>query len=220
MTPEQVLGALVSRSMSLNMGTPDPLVMDAQACKIGKARPLNWRLLSGNTDDDTRIELLPATPSALGRQTHAPSRHSVSEVAADALIGMYERNWHTLQCSIGVGSAVRPLVVNRLLRIAYRMKKSERIWRDTVRRQPCKCGRYPSTDYVPDLVELAVRHLENPFAYSTHRNRALWIGLSESHWHAVMSRPFDQVAAHIWSWYYAGIGHIQNRIRQRGHRLE
>lgn len=220
MTPEQVLGALVARSMSLDFGSPDPLVIAAQADKVGKAKALNWRLLSGNIDDDARIELLPATPSALGKQTHAPSKHSVADVAGDALIGMYERNWHTLQCAIGVGSAVRPLVVNRLTRIAYRMKKSERIWRDTVRRQSCECGRYPSADYVPDLVELAVRHLEDPFTFRTHRKRAVWIGLSESHWHAVMSRPFDQVAAHIWSWYFAGIGHIQSRIRQRGHRLE
>ncbi len=220
MTPEQVLGALVARSMSLDFGTPDPLVMEAKAGKIGKARPVNWRLLPGNTDDDPHIELLPATPSALGKQTRAASKYSMSEVAADAIIGMYERNWHTLQCAIGVGSAVRPLVVNRLTAIAYRIKNSERVWRDTVRRQPCECGRYPLPDYVPDLVELAVRHLEDPFSYHTHRTRALWIGLSESHWHAVMSRPFDQVAAHIWSWYYAGIGHIQNRIRQRGHRLE
>lgn len=219
MTPEQVLGALVTRSMSLDFGSPDPLVIEARTSKIGKVKPVNWRLFASN-GDERLLELLPSMPSALGRQTHAASKHSVSEVAADALIGMYERNWHALQCAIGVGSAVRPLVVNRLLRIAYRMQKSERVWRDTVRRQPCECGRYPSADYVPDLVELAVRHLEDPFSYRTHRRRARWIGLSESHWHAVMSRPFDQVAAHVWSWYYAGIGHIQNRIRQRGHRLE
>lgn len=220
MTPEQVLAALVSRSMSLDFGSPDPLVMAAQVGKIGKAKALNWRLMACRVEDDPSLEMLPATPSALGKQTHAPTRHSVSEVAADALIGMYERNWHTLQCAIGIGSAVRPLVVNRLTRIAYRMKKSERIWRDTVRRKPCECGRYPSPDYVPDLVELAVKHLEDPFTYRTHRMRARWIGLSEAHWHGVMSRPFDQVAAHIWSWYFAGIGHIQNRIGQRGHRLE
>ncbi len=217
-----VLGALVVRSQSFAFGTPDPLVMAAQAGKVGKAKPMNWRILwqPESYEGDTVIELLPAIRSANGRQTFAPSKHCVSEIAADALIGMYERNWHTLQCSIGIGDEVRPLLVNRLKRIAYRIKKDERIWRENVRRGSCQCGHSPSTDYVPDLVELAVRHLEHPFTYATHRARAKWFRLSESHWHAVMSRPFDQVAAHIWSWYYAGIGHIQNRIRQRGHRLE
>lgn len=220
MTPEEVLSALVTHSMLLDFGKPDPLIMARREDKIGKAKPMNWRLLIEGEDKELRVELSPSIHSAQGTQTFRPSTHSVAEVAADALIGMYERNWHTLQLAIGVGGVVRPFVTARLLRVAYRMQKSERIWLDSVRRKPCPCGRSAAADYVPDLVELAIRDLESPFVYKTHRAKWEWFGLSERRWHGAMSRPFDHVAAHIWSWYYAGIGHIQNRIRQRGERLE
>ena len=218
MTPEDILGALVTHSGKLDFGTPDPLIIEARDSKIGKARPMNWRLLGRSKDE--QIELWPSTRSALGKQKIQASRHSIADIAVDALLGMFDRNWHALQCSIGVGEAVRPILVGRLTRIANRMKKEERIWPNRIRRQCCLCGRAPAADYVPDLVELAVRHLEDPYNYRHHKTRAEWFGMSESHWHAVARRPFDQTAAHVWSWYYAGIGHIQHRIIQIGRRLE
>ncbi len=218
MTPEDVLGALVTHSQQLDFAAPDPLIMAARDGKIGNARPQNWRLLGRSVDE--RVELWPATRSALGKQTFRASSHSIAEIAADALVGMFERNWHALQCSIGVGDTVRPILASRLLRIAYRMKKTERVWPDRIRRRCCGCGRAAAADYVPDLVELAIRHLEDPFFYRHNRVRAEWFGLAESHWHAVARRPFDQVAVHVWSWYYAGIGHIQHRIVERGHCLQ
>lgn len=218
MTPEDVLGALVTHSHKLDFGRPDPIIMAAREEKVGKKRCQNWRLLGRAVDE--HVELLPATPSALGKQSRSSSKHSIQEVAADALIGMYERNWHALQCSIGIGESVRPALVSRLERIAYRTQKHERIWPSRIRRRKCQCGRSAAADYVPDLVELAVRHLEEPFELRHQKTRAEWFGLTESHWHAVARRPFDQVAAHVWAWYYAGIGHIQHRIIQRGQRAE
>ena len=217
-TPEQVLAALVSHSQKLDFGTPDPLIIEARDSKIGKARPINWRLLGRSIDE--QIELWPATRSALGKQKIQISRYSIAAVAVDALLGMFDRNWHALQLSIGVGEAVRPILVRRLIRTANRMKNEERIWPNRIRRRCCPCGRAPAPDYVLDLVELAVRHLEDPYNYRHQRTRAEWFGISESHWHAVARRPFDQTAAHVWSWYYAGIGHIQHRIIQIGQRLE
>lgn len=220
MTPEDILGALVTHSAQLDFGKPDPLIMAARDEKIGKVRPQNWRLLVRDADGTSRVELWPRTTSALGSQTRTASSHSIAEIAADALIGLHERNWHALQCSIGIGEAVRPALTARLERIAYRMKNGERVWRNKIRRRRCVCGRTASTDYVPDLVELAICHLEQPWTFRYERTRAEWFGLTESHWHAVARRPFDQVAAHIWSWYFAGIGHIQHRIIQRRQRLE
>lgn len=215
-----MLSALVSHSQTLDLGKPDPLVIAARAGKIGKAAPMNWRVIIEGENKEFHIELSPSIRSAQGRQSQQWSKHSVAEVAADALIGMYERNWYTLQLAIGVGGVVRPLVAARLTRIAYRMQNSERIWRKTVRRNQFPCGHFPAADYVPDLVELTIRELESPFIYKTHRAKWEWFGLSERHWHGAMSRPFDQVSVHLWSWYYAGIGHIQNRIRQRAQRIE
>lgn len=219
MTPEEVLGALVTHSQSLDFGKPDPLVIAASVGKTGRIRPRNWRLIIGRKNADDKVEIWPGTRTALGSQTHRASKFSVSEVAADALIGMYERNWHTLQIAIGVGDAVRPLLCNRLRRVARRMKKDERVWPDSVSRRNCFCGHSPAIDYIPDLVELAVRHLEDPFLFKTHRVRYEWFSMSETQWHAKMRQPYDAVSAHVWAWYHAGIGHIQNRIIQRNRNL-
>lgn len=211
MTPEQILGFIVSHSATLEWGKPDSLIMQGRAAKVGLEHPQNWRLLQQG--DGALIALEPPTPSALGKQSKPAGVYSLSEVAADALIGMYDRNWHAIQVAIGIGDTVRPLLAQRLSRIAYRLHKgSPKPWPKRIRRRQCECGRTAAADYVPDLVELAIRHLEQPYQYRSNSMRARWFGLAESHWLAVGRPPFDQVAAHLWSWYYAGIGHIQHRI--------
>ncbi len=219
MTPESVLAALVTHSQDMGIGRPDPLVLEASRSKRGKLRPKPWKLIIRNDDGD-RIEIYNTGRSAQCAGTFRASTFSLAEVAADALLGMYERNWQALQCALCIGVNVRPQVKDRLIRIAYRLKDSERRWRKGVRRQPCDHGRMAALDYVPDLAELAVRHLEDPYVYQTHRARYEWFGMSKGNWHDVMSRPFDQVAAHLWSWYHQGIGHIQHRIIERGEPLE
>ncbi len=214
MTPEHVLGALVTHSQQLDLGKPDPSMIAAREGKVGKVRPMNWRLMIGRKGNDDKVEIWPSIRTALGTQTPCATSHRVAEVAADALCGMHVRNWYTLQCAIGIGDAVRPMLANKLLRIAYRLKNEERIWPDKVRRRQCACGRYPNQDYVPDLVELSIRELEYPFLYKTHRVKHEWFGVSEAHWHARVRQPYDAVSAHIWYWYHAGIGHIQHRIVQ------
>jgi len=211
-TPEDVLGALVTHSQAIDLGKPDPLMLEAREGKTGKARPTNWRLLVGKRPTDDKLKILPSIRSALGKQTRQPTSYSVATVAADAFVGMPVRNWHTLQCAIGVGDSVRPILANKLLRIANRMKERERVWPATVRRRQHRCGHFPSDDYVRDLVELSLRELQDPFVYKTARAKLLWFGVSEALWHARIRHPYDQVASHVWSWYYAGIGYIQNRI--------
>lgn len=208
-TPESVIAAIVGHSQRLEFGAPDPLIMTARKSKVGKTQPAKWYVQS-----DESISIAPL--SADGKQTRPTTRYSVEEIASDALIGMTERHWHTLQVAIGIGDEVRPLVAARLRRIATRLQKRERLWPSRIRRKVCACGRSAAVDYIPDLVELTMLHLEEPRHFSHQVARARWFGLSESHWHAVARRPYDQVAAHLWAWYYAGIGHIQHRISRRG----
>lgn len=213
MDAEDILGALVTHSQDLDLGKPDPLIMASNPGKIGKRTPTNWRLLIGKAGGK-KIELSP-TRTALGGSTYKPSRFSIAEVAADALVGIPERNWKTLQCSIGVPGDARSIVMARLWTQVQHSKRSDKFWPDKIRRRGCRCGRAPAENYALDIVEMAIRSLENPAKFSTHQARADWFGMSESHWRAVGSKPFDHVSAHLWSWYHAGIGHIQNRINRR-----
>ena len=211
MTPEQVLSALVTHSQSLHMGTPDPLVMAVREEKIGKKRPLNWSLLRRG-DDREYIEIWPSVRSAQGRDSGRISRFSIAEVAAYALVGMPDRNWQALQCAIGVGDNARGAIFARVHTKAIRSREDDQFWPAKVRRRRCACGRAPAQDYLLDIVELSIRQLEDPVVYNTNHARADWFGMSERNWYGVMRRPYDAVSAHLWFWYHAGIGHIQNRV--------
>jgi hypothetical protein len=213
MTPENILASLVAHGHQLDYGRPDPLIMEARADLVGKTKPVNWSVLTAEHGIDPR--LLVAIRSADGSQSRSGSTHSVAEVAADALVGMSGRSWNTIQVAVGMSSTARASLQRSLARVARQLQQRERIWPDTIRRQCCSCGRTAAEDYIPDLVELALMHLEQPMALRQQTTRAQWFGMSERNWHRVAARPFDQVAAHLWSWYFAGIGHIQGRLRRR-----
>ena len=218
MTPEDVLGSLVSHSQALVVGTPDPLVMENRAAKIGKRTPMNWRRLQvGSGDPAGILELWPGTRSAHLRDFRNVSRFSVSEIAADALSNMPATQWQTLQVAIGAGNQVRGILITKLTRIARREQKRNvgNVWPAQIRRQACRCHRSAAADYVPDLVELTLLELEHPMMYHTHRDRCRWFGLSERAWYAGFRQPHDRVSRHVWSWYHAGIGHIKGRISLR-----
>lgn len=221
MTPEEVLGKLVAQSSGFEAGPPDPLVIEASKGKVGTAKPASWNLRKSAAGAVVEIEVRNKVPlrTADGTQTRRRSTFSVEEVAADGFIGMYERNRDTIYIALNIGPEYIPITKSRLLRHARRMKKV-RIWPAELKRRPFQDGWSRAEDYVPDLVNLAVLHLMDPFGLRNEKMRADLFGVSESTWHHKCKRPFDQVAAHLWSWYYGGIGHIQHRILKRGHRLE
>jgi hypothetical protein len=185
--------------------------------KVGKRVPLNWRTIR---DEQGKIDVGASWPSlrtALGRDTRRISRSALHEAAADALSGMPLRYWQALQVAIGIDSQARDAVYNRLLRTARSSQKRDDFWPDKIERRRRARRHAPAPDYVPDLVELAVMHLEHPDQFATHHQRAQWFGLADSKWHLHnMQKPFDLVSKRAWSWYDAGIGYMTNRLnRQR-----
>lgn len=216
MTPEQVLSALAAHAQSLDVGRPDPLVMEAAEARLGGIKPGKFKVVRDDETGDIDVaQSWLALRTAQGHGTRSVGKSRLHEAAADALVGMPKRHWQALQVAIGIDMTAREAVVRRLMRAAWQSQKRDNFWPVSVDRQVCSCGRAPAGNYTRDLVELAVRQLEHPQDFATHWQRARWFGFSERHWRRIMVQPFDVVSGQVWGWYHAGIGHIHRRLRRR-----
>lgn len=216
MTPERVLSALAAHAQTLDVGRPDPLVMEAAEKQLAGIKPGKFKVVRDEETGEIDVaQSWLALRTAQGKGTRGIGKTQLHEAAADALAGMPKRHWQALQVAIGIDLAAREAVIRRLLREAWKSRKRDNFWPASVDRQFCSCGRAPSADYVRDLVELAVKQLEHPQDFATHWQRARWFGFSERHWRRIMVQPFDVVSGQAWAWYHAGIGYIHRRLKRR-----
>jgi hypothetical protein len=208
LTPEDVLKALVAHAAAVDFRKPDPLVMAARESKVGKTRPTPWWSVLD-------LERGPSIRSAKGHDERRISTASLHEIATDALIGMPKNSWNVVQTSIGMTGQARDNVTEKLLKEAWKSRKRDRFWPDSLNRKACPCHRAATQNYVEDLVELALLHLEHPIRFGTHDARAEWFGLSSAHWRRTMLQPYDVVSRPVWAWYKSGLDHIKYRLALR-----
>lgn len=197
-TAEDILGALAARSRSLEVG---------QMTETRRTRTRRRK----NRDED------PVNDTAKGRETRTGRPNCYTDVVVDAVQGMPTKQYDALLVAIQAHQAPRSRVTARLHTVVERSIERDGFWPEKIRRRPCGCGRLPAETYHPDLIELAIRELEDPRSYGTQRQRAEWFGLSEPHWKKIMRDPYGVVWNQLSAWYEAGVDHIQRRLKRRGH---
>ncbi|HNP65505.1 MAG TPA: hypothetical protein PKH39_16350, partial [Woeseiaceae bacterium] len=180
MTPEDVLAALAARSPHGDFRRPDPIVEAARTPgRIGKKRPKNWRTIFAAEKTDQRG---PSIKSAIGNDQRRVNRSATHEAAVDALKRIPKRAFQALQVSVGIDGEPRNALFDSLLAEARESKARDKFWPTVIVRQRTPGDIRPNPDYVPDMVELALLHLQNPAALATHESRARWFRVSHITW--------------------------------------
>lgn len=159
--------------------------------------------------------------SAKGTQTKSGKRpatlDTLADIAVDGLRGMPGTHLNAIYWAILKVPEAGDKLSRKLHRLGI-MSRSESIknvWPTKLRRQPCKCGRAPAEDYLPDLVSLALLELAQPELFSTHQKRASWFGLSLQHWKTTMRQPYGILRDRSMSWFDLAIDHIERQLRRR-----
>ena len=132
-----------------------------------------------------------------------------TESAARAMQSMPARSLLALQVAEGGNDEARKTLCERLLKVAKKSRCRDPFWPSNLQRHLCCCGRLPSQDYLPDLVELVVKELENPAEFQNRRMCARWFGLSERWWINLMLRPYELLQSTVDDWYRCGLKHVQ-----------
>jgi len=207
MTAEEILGILVGKGFLVNVGQM------SEDRRPPRRRP--------PADDEAATDRHEKGETAHGRSSRSRKPAiTQTEFASDCLVGMPARYWEAIQVATGADTRARHKVTARLLNVVSRSMDRDGvmprgIWPDKLRRRPCTCGRLPADAYHLDLIELAIRELEDPGTYSIHRQRAEWFGLSEQHWRKMMRQPYGVVWGELQGWFENGISHIERRLAKR-----
>ena len=132
------------------------------------------------------------------------------ESAARAMKNMPARSLLALQVVVAADDGVaRKKLCDRLRKIADKSRARDPYWPSNLRRRLCRCGHFPSEDYLLDLVELVVQEFENPAEFGNPRLRARWFGLSERCWLQLMLQPYQLLQETLDHWYCRGLTQLQ-----------
>lgn len=196
MRAESVLAALCARTMNLDLRRPDPLQLNKQVAPNPRPK-------------------FPELEHALtARGTHTRGRPSGSSIpdAASALADMKQQAWLAILVSLKAGDGSRQAVYRRLVRSGEKRLGTPGFPAE-LRRKHHPGRPAPAENYILDLAELAILELEDPATWSPVVVKATFASVSRSQWYATMRRPADFLSHLLWSWYYEGLGHIENRLR-------
>lgn len=205
-TVEDVLAGLAAQAAQVDFRKPDPLVMEAREQLVGEPRFELRRFFK-------RERMPRSIRTASGHGTRTPKQSALRDIIADALSGMPKKSWAALLTAERVDAQARAQLTLYLVKEARRSRRRDSFWPERIKRRPCRCRRAPSSEYLRDLVQLAVLHLEHPEEFRTFDARAQWFGVSRRNWCRQMEQPFSVLTSRATAWHEGAIKHIEHRLR-------
>ncbi len=158
----------------------------------------------------------PAVPTAKGRQSsHSMKSAGLSAMAAQVVSGMPLIEWAAILWIINSDAQAYKRLEHRLLKVAYQAARTQNDWPINVKRDRLPSGHRLASDYVPDLVTLALLELRDPGAFSTHEQRATWFCVPQRSWYRLLRKPYGSLQTKCFTWFGGGCSYISHRLRPR-----
>lgn len=214
LTLEDVLASLSGRGRWFDTGTGDKR-NKRNLLHTGDLRKLEDALheIRGEKKEKGAAKLPRNIETADGTDTRNKlTGDNFTPALADAVLGMPGIEWAAIEWIVDGNQRAKDKLESRLLALARRSQDNDDFWPVTLRRADGVDGRKASTDYVPDLVRLAIMDLRFPNTFETQHARATWFGITDRHWRRLMLKPYGLLQVRTQAWLGGGCGHITRRL--------